>query len=206
MEDNRTNAIILNTFMSNKGFECQCAENGELGLKAITQGEFDLVLMDNHMPVMDGVEATAAMRTLAADKANILILGCTADVFKDTRERMLGAGVDSIISKPIDEAELDDTLVRHLTKLYQFKPQLLNSNNEPPMQFEERLMMFLVAIENQQLDNGQSLFAELKQSLNETQTSALNEILCKIEARLLAAEFPLQQDLDLLTVQVKDYC
>ncbi|MFA0125914.1 response regulator, partial [Vibrio sp. 10N.261.48.A2] len=81
---------------------------------------FDLVLMDNHMPVMDGVESTTAIRALIGDVSSVLIFGCTADVFKETRERMLGAGVDYIIAKPIDERELDDALFRYSNKLYQF--------------------------------------------------------------------------------------
>ena len=125
VEDNRTNAIILNTFLKNKGFACDCVENGELAVKAAISQDYDLILMDNHMPVMDGAEATTAIRNLAKNKAGMLIFGCTADVFQDTRERMIDAGVDHIISKPIDETELDDVLINYTEKLYQFKPDLL---------------------------------------------------------------------------------
>ncbi|MDC5703794.1 ATP-binding protein [Vibrio europaeus] len=209
VEDNRTNAIILNTFMTNKGFSCECVENGELGVEAIAQGEFDLVLMDNHMPVMDGVEATTAIRSLADERSNMLIFGCTADVFKDTRERMLGAGVDYIISKPIDETELDDALITYSDKLYQFQPHLLNSStnsSEIKIELEEPLMMFFMAIENEDLPHAKSKFAQIKQSLDGIQVPILDDNLFNIESRLIAGEFPQQEELDLLAVQVKDYC
>nr|WP_102305911.1 hybrid sensor histidine kinase/response regulator [Vibrio cyclitrophicus]PML00870.1 histidine kinase [Vibrio cyclitrophicus] len=120
VEDNRTNTVIIETFMSSKGFMCKSVENGELAIQAVVAEHFDLVLMDNHMPVMDGVESTTAIRALIGDVSSVLIFGCTADVFKETRERMLGAGVDYIVAKPIDERELDDALFRYSHKLYQF--------------------------------------------------------------------------------------
>ena len=120
VEDNRTNTIIIETFMNTKGFKCKSVENGELAIQAVVAEHFDLVLMDNHMPVMDGVESITAIRALIGDVSSVLIFGCTADVFKETREHMLGAGVDYIIAKPIDERELDDALFRYSNKLYQF--------------------------------------------------------------------------------------
>lgn len=59
--------------MTNKGFECDVVENGELSIHAIANEEYDLVLMDNHMPVMDGVEATTAIRSMPSSKSRILI-------------------------------------------------------------------------------------------------------------------------------------
>ena len=114
----------MNTFMTSKGFECEVAENGEICLEKLVNNNYDLILMDNHMPIMDGVEATIAIRALTSSKAKIVILGCTADVFKETRERMVGSGVDYVISKPIDETELDDALYRFSDRLYQYKPGL----------------------------------------------------------------------------------
>lgn len=208
VEDNRTNSIILSTFLTNKGFFCECAANGELGVEAMAQKEFDLVLMDNHMPVMDGVEATSSIRQLASAKANTLIFGCTADVFKETRERMLGAGVDHIISKPVDETELDDALISHSKKLYQFKPHLLATHQsiDSQIEVEELLMVFFMAIENNDLSTVKSKFAQIKQQLNGFETPQLKDSLLTIEGCLSGDELPSQQMLDLLTVQVTDYC
>ncbi|MCG9625987.1 ATP-binding protein [Vibrio mediterranei] len=120
VEDNRTNTIIIETFMKRKGFITSSVENGELALKAVSTQQFDLILMDNHMPVMDGVEAIAGIRNMLGREKDTLIFGCTADVFKETRERMLGAGADFIVGKPIDERVLDDALYQYANKLFQF--------------------------------------------------------------------------------------
>ncbi|HAS8147576.1 TPA: response regulator, partial [Vibrio vulnificus] len=97
---NRTNAIIIETFLRNKGFSCERVENGEQAIERVALHAFDLILMDNHMPVMDGIEAITAIRAMDSPCRHTLIFGCTADVFKETRERMLGVGADHIIAKP----------------------------------------------------------------------------------------------------------
>ena len=88
-------------------------------------GDTDTATTKNAAADTKMTEATTAIRKLAKNKAGMLIFGCTADVFQDTRERMIDAGVDHIISKPIDETELDDVLINYTEKLYQFKPDLL---------------------------------------------------------------------------------
>ncbi|MFB9215013.1 hybrid sensor histidine kinase/response regulator [Vibrio sinaloensis] len=207
VEDNRTNAIIMTTFMTNKGFICECVENGELAVHAVVTGEYDLILMDNHMPIMDGVEATTAIRALHDSKAKILIFGCTADVFKDTRERMLGVGVDYIISKPIDETDLDDALFNHADKLYQYQPQLLNKQEpEPNLGVEQLLLDCFMAIENGEQSKANEAFSQLQGAMGIKQNDALEACLVRIEQSLLAGEKPAQQDLDLLAVQATDYC
>lgn len=120
VEDNRTNTIIIDTFMKRKGFITYSVVNGEEALKAVATQSYDLILMDNHMPVMDGVEAIAGIRNMPGREKDTLIFGCTADVFKETRERMMGAGADFIVGKPIDERILDDALYQFANKLFQF--------------------------------------------------------------------------------------
>lgn len=120
VEDNRVNTIIIEALMKNKGFICHCVTDGEQAVSALQQGSFDLVLMDNHMPVKDGIQAIREIRQLASPQSDLLVIGCTADVFKDTRDRMLAAGADDLIPKPIVEHELDLALERHSERLYQF--------------------------------------------------------------------------------------
>ncbi|ELV8626160.1 ATP-binding protein [Vibrio cidicii] len=121
VEDNRTNAIILETFMRNKGFIPTCVENGQEALDLLPQQSFDLILMDNHMPVLDGIETIRAIRAMPTSINQVLIFGCTADVFKETRVCMCEAGATHIIAKPIVEKELDDALFRHADLLYQYR-------------------------------------------------------------------------------------
>ncbi|MBE4580075.1 hybrid sensor histidine kinase/response regulator [Vibrio navarrensis] len=121
VEDNRTNAIILETFMRNKGFVPTCVENGQEALDLLPQQSFDLILMDNHMPVLDGIETIRAIRAMPNTINQVLIFGCTADVFKETRACMCEAGANHIIAKPVVEKELDDALFRYADLLYQYR-------------------------------------------------------------------------------------
>ena len=165
-----------------------------------------MVLMDNHMPVMDGVEATSAIRSLPSSKSKILILGCTADVFKETRERMLGVGVDYIVSKPIDENELDDALYRYSERLYQYKPTLLKSSNAEDEETESLLLTFYMALENGDLEEAQEHFQALKAATIGIEDNHLEETLKAIQMKLTLGEVPSQSDLDVLTVLLKDFC
>jgi signal transduction histidine kinase/CheY-like chemotaxis protein len=98
VEDNRLNAVVLQSMLKQCEFVTECIENGELAYELTKTKTFNLILMDNHMPVKDGIEAT------------YLILGGTADLFKETRDKMKQSGVDNLIAKPVVERELHETL------------------------------------------------------------------------------------------------
>ncbi|WP_367986820.1 ATP-binding protein [Vibrio sp. NTOU-M3] len=204
VEDNRTNAIILTTFMSNKGFTCECVENGELAVYQVVNNEYDLILMDNHMPVMDGVEAISAIRALNNPQSKILIFGCTADVFKETRERMLGSGADYIVAKPIDEAELDDALYRYAKKLYQFKPQAKAVEQENNI--EQTLLEMYLAVESQDIPRVTVCLTRLDNALPENIEASIQDTLTQLKQQLMDDVLPSQTELDVLTVLLKDYC
>ena len=74
--------------------------------------EFDLVLMDVHMPVMDGVAATQAIRRLAGPAGQVCVVALTADVFADTQQRCMAAGVAEVLTKPLSLDTLQSLLVR----------------------------------------------------------------------------------------------
>ncbi|CAH8216225.1 Histidine kinase [Vibrio aestuarianus] len=204
VEDNRTNSIIIETFMKNKGFICRCVENGELGVQALTEERFDLVLMDNHMPVMDGIEAISCIRSLSEINHNVLIFGCTADVFKETRERMLAAGADYIIAKPVHENELDDALYQYAEKLYQFQPK--SSMQMAAGSIEESLVTFYMAIENQEIELALATVKKLAAHVCVTDASPLNDALQSIQITLENDELPNTQQVDVLTVLLTDFC
>ncbi|USD33848.1 hybrid sensor histidine kinase/response regulator [Vibrio coralliilyticus] len=106
-EDTRVNALVLGKFLKNKGFEYEVVENGELAVERVQNQHFDCVLMDNHMPVMDGLKATKAIVELGLTSPPVII-GCTADAFEQTRERMISAGCADVITKPISSDKLDE--------------------------------------------------------------------------------------------------
>src|SRR5262249_54890666 len=85
--------------------------DGAKAVSAIAHERFDLVLMDVQMPVMDGLEATQAIRTSEVQTGDrIPIVALTAHAMKGDRERCLAAGMDAYVSKPIDMKELRKTM------------------------------------------------------------------------------------------------
>lgn len=206
VEDNRTNSIILDTFMTNKGFKCDCVENGQLAVEAVRNGDYDLVLMDNHMPVMDGVEATSEIRRLPGASSNVLIVGCTADVFKETWKRMLSSGVNYIISKPVDETELDDALLSHSALLYQYKAHLLKANSVEEMNLEEPLMLFYVAAENHDINEAVVHFEQIQNQLQGIESAEVHKTLASIRQQFDKGQMPDTELLDRLTIEITDFC
>ena len=82
-------------------------------MQALRQQDVDLVLMDVHMPVMDGVAASEAIRAMEPPASQVCIVALTADVFADTRERCLRAGINEVITKPVSLPDLTALLARH---------------------------------------------------------------------------------------------
>ena len=200
VEDNRTNAVIINTFMSAKGFECYCVSDGVEAVQAVQTHEFDLIMMDNHMPHKDGITATQEIRALQSPSSNILIFGCTADLFKETQERMLSAGVDCIVSKPIVEQELDDMLYRYSDKLYQFK-SLDDCQALIPFNAEQQLVSLYIAVENRDHDQAYAILSSIFAYLAPTDNSSVKDLLAQLVQR---KSLPSQQELDELTLLLKD--
>ncbi len=110
-EDNRVNQKVASRLLEKRGHHVVLAENGAEALAALAQHSFDLVLMDVHMPGMDGFEATCAIRGQEKITGlHQLIIAMTALAMKGDRERCLAAGMDGYLSKPIDLEQLDDLL------------------------------------------------------------------------------------------------
>ncbi|MDO6641296.1 ATP-binding protein [Shewanella sp. 5_MG-2023] len=110
VEDNKINVKVMKMFLKKRGFDCEVAENGQIGVDKVQATHFDLVIMDNHMPVMDGIAATKAIKAL--NLANEpLIIGCTADAFEQTRIDMISMGCTEVVTKPIHSSKLDEILI-----------------------------------------------------------------------------------------------
>ncbi|MDA7427726.1 ATP-binding protein [Primorskyibacter aestuariivivens] len=107
-EDNRTNRVLVQKFLKDSGVCLDVAENGEIALNMVLKAAFDVVLMDMSMPVMDGLDATRAIR--AADIDQPCIIALTANAFASDREACLAAGMDAFLSKPIRRADLISAL------------------------------------------------------------------------------------------------
>jgi PAS domain S-box-containing protein len=106
-EDTPANQKLTVRILSRRGHSVAVAQNGEEALDQLRRGRFDVVLMDVQMPVMDGFQATAAIRKLETpEQAQIPIIAMTAHALKGDQEKCLAAGMDAYISKPIDSREL----------------------------------------------------------------------------------------------------
>ncbi|MDE6912590.1 MAG: response regulator, partial [Lachnospiraceae bacterium] len=109
-EDNEINAEILREILSIESSECEIVENGKLAVErfeAAAEGEFDAILMDVQMPVMNGYEATKAIRELKRkDAKEIPIIAMTANAFAEDEKEALAAGMNIHLAKPIDIALL----------------------------------------------------------------------------------------------------
>ena len=113
-EDNELNAEILTELLKIEGAECTICENGEEILKAFEQsapGDYDMILMDVQMPVMNGYEAAKAIRSSSHELAKkIPIIAMTANAFSEDIQHSLAAGMNAHISKPVDMKTLEKTV------------------------------------------------------------------------------------------------
>ena len=119
-EDNEINAEILRELLDMEGISCEIAENGKLVLErfsASEEGEFDAILMDVQMPVMNGYEATKAIRALQrSDAGSIPVIAMTANAFAEDVKEALEAGMDAHVAKPIDMEVLRATLNQYIIR------------------------------------------------------------------------------------------
>jgi signal transduction histidine kinase len=116
-EDVEINREILSALLEGTGISIEFAENGKTVISRFTEnpGRYGLILMDVHMPDMDGYEATRAIRALELARAkDIHIIAMTADVFKEDIEKCLSAGMNDHIGKPVSQDDLHEKIKKYL--------------------------------------------------------------------------------------------
>jgi CheY-like chemotaxis protein len=116
-EDDRVSMVTGKRMLEKLGYTVTTATNGMEALQLLAEQDIDLILMDIQMPVMDGVEATRAIRKSKAlgRKACIPIIAMTAYAMTGDREKFLGAGMNDYIAKPVDKAVLQEVIERVMT-------------------------------------------------------------------------------------------
>jgi signal transduction histidine kinase len=108
-EDTPANQKLIQRILTKRGHQIQVAKNGQEAVDLLERQSFDVVLMDVQMPVMDGFQATAAIRaSQSAEGARVPIIAMTAHAMQGDRERCLAAGMDAYLAKPIDSGRLID--------------------------------------------------------------------------------------------------
>jgi len=113
-EDQQTNRWLINRQLSKLGIVSEIVEDGFTALAAFSAGDFALLVTDCHMPGMDGAALARRIRTAEAEngRPRMPILGLTADVTPEMRQQCLAAGMDDVVSKPIDQRRLEAALRR----------------------------------------------------------------------------------------------
>lgn len=118
VEDHPLNAEIAEKFLEKAGCSVQWADNGQKGVdafKASALHEFDAVLMDIRMPVLNGLDAARAIRSLTrADAQTIPIISMTANAYEEDVKQALDAGMNFHLSKPVNPAKLYETLIKYI--------------------------------------------------------------------------------------------
>lgn len=115
VEDNPVNQTVATRLLEREGHMVSLANNGQEGIAAVQEGNFDLVFMDIQMPILDGVGATQAIRALGGKYATLPIIALTANVMRGDSERYMAAGMNACLGKPIDRQQLRSVLEKYGT-------------------------------------------------------------------------------------------
>jgi len=111
-EDDPQNRAMICVVLEDAGYHVDVAENGIEVVDAVRAGNYDVVLMDLSMPIMDGLEATRRIREFGGSLGAIPIVALTAYAMAGDRERYLGLGITDYLSKPMHIADLIDAVER----------------------------------------------------------------------------------------------
>lgn len=116
-EDEPINRLLTETLLSQAGVELTSVENGEEAIRMVQENDYQIILMDVQMPVMDGLEATRTIRQSEkrSGRKRTTIIALTAFAMQGDREKCLQAGMDDYLSKPVEKTQLLNMLTRYLT-------------------------------------------------------------------------------------------
>jgi CheY-like chemotaxis protein len=114
-EDNEINALLVQAMLARSGHGPTVVGNGIAAVTAVAMAHamgaaYDVVLMDLHLPGIDGVEATRRIRALGPDGGQIPIIALTANAFPEDRDACREAGMDGFVVKPVDRQRMEDAM------------------------------------------------------------------------------------------------
>jgi CheY-like chemotaxis protein len=106
---------VANKFLVSWGVNVTHVENGQLALEVLSKQEFDLVLMDLHMPILDGIEASRIIRSSQNPEiADIPIVALTAAIMSESHDRIEGLNINDYVLKPFKPQDLYDRILKHV--------------------------------------------------------------------------------------------
>ncbi|MCB1995051.1 MAG: response regulator, partial [Rhodoferax sp.] len=113
VDDQAVNRLLLRKLLERMGHKVREAADGQAAIDAVGAQRPDLVFMDLHMPGVDGLAATRAIRTLPAPAGQVPVVAVTADAYTHTRDRLLAGGMDGFLGKPLNLSDLQSVLQAH---------------------------------------------------------------------------------------------
>ncbi|MDT7521205.1 ATP-binding protein [Rhodoferax sp. TBRC 17198] len=129
-EDHPVNRKFVGILLDKMGCKATFCENGQIAVDAAQREVFDLVLMDVHMPVMDGLTATRIIRAMPGPMGQVPIIVLTADVMNDAKEQAMAAGVNDFVTKPVQIGQLQAAMQKCLA----VAPPALPAASDPAAQ------------------------------------------------------------------------
>jgi CheY-like chemotaxis protein len=144
-EDNAFNQIVAQDTLEGmfEGIKVDVVENGKLAIEQLTREHYDLILMDLNMPIMNGLEATRAIRKLDSDKKHTLIMAMTASATQEAIQECIDAGMNDYISKPFVPDELEEKITALLVSAAKN-----NKTEVAPKPAEQKELHILVVDDN----------------------------------------------------------
>lgn len=158
-EDMPANQLVVRALLERMGHHVQIASDGKEAVEALHSRRFDLVLMDTHMPIMDGYEATRAIRALGGSAAAVPIIAVSAFTEPGEHERVRAAGMTGYLRRPITPGELASVIVRTVDR-----------TKSPPLPFEE------AALEELRQSVGAETFSRLIARFQQDAADSLREV------------------------------
>lgn len=118
VEDNKTNQMLMSFILDELDLEYEVANNGKEALEMVKESSYDIILMDENMPVMSGIEATKNIRKLESEGRveSMIIIAVTANAMSEDRAKFLTAGMDDYLAKPYSEESVVSILRKYLQK------------------------------------------------------------------------------------------
>jgi signal transduction histidine kinase/CheY-like chemotaxis protein len=116
VDDDELTQLQIKQLLQKQGVEVKIKENGKEALRSLAEDNFDCVLMDVQMPILDGVSATKQIRSSSATYKNVPIIALTAYAMTGDREKFLNAGMNDYLSKPVDKDKLLEVIERNVSR------------------------------------------------------------------------------------------
>ncbi|NER26606.1 MAG: response regulator [Symploca sp. SIO1C4] len=120
-EDHQVNQIVIQNQLQMLGLQADCVGNGRVALNQLAKQDYDIVLMDCQMPVLDGYEATKELRRLEGSQRHTVVIALTANALPADRSKCLAAGMDDYLTKPVELDTLEAMIQRWLSKIAEFE-------------------------------------------------------------------------------------